>query len=97
MTMPTFVMLTLNACDRTHTCECACSIGDKIRTEYPQVHWIKTVRALGPRDYLDVFTAPDFQTAAKVSHLIGTHEHCSTDLWPADKCPGTLNMIVASQ
>jgi hypothetical protein len=67
---------------------------DRIRSECPDVRWVRTVPALGPHDYLDVFLAPDVATASKVSRLMARHAESSADLWTAEDCPETLSAIV---
>ncbi len=38
---------------------------------------------LGPADYLDIFTAPDIETATKVATIIRTFGHATTEVWGA--------------
>lgn len=53
----------------------------RIEQECPGVEWVHSFAVLGPCDYLDIFRAPDSETAAKVSVLIRTFGHASTEVW----------------
>ncbi len=43
---------------------------DKIKEECSSVRWIANYAVLGPCDYLDIFEAPDSDTATKVALLV---------------------------
>lgn len=51
----------------------------------PSVNWISNYALLGKNDYLDIFTAPDLETALKVADIVRTHGRASTEIWPAVK------------
>jgi uncharacterized protein with GYD domain len=56
---------------------------ERIRSECPQVEWVHNFAILGGCDYLDIFTAPDLNTAIKVSTIIRTYGHAHTEVWTA--------------
>lgn len=95
--MQTFVMLTRlspNAVKSPKSLEeIERQVMDKIRKECPKVEWIHNFATLGPYDYVDIFRAPDEQTAFKVATIIRTFGHCSTEMWTATEWARYKDMI----
>jgi uncharacterized protein with GYD domain len=58
-------------------------VEDRVLRECPDVKWIANYAVLGPCDYLDIFEAPDSETAAKVSLLVRSLGHATTKTWIA--------------
>ena len=56
---------------------------EHIRRDCPSVTWKASYVVLGPADYVDIFTAPDIETATKVATIIRTFGHSSTEIWAA--------------
>lgn len=56
---------------------------DHVRKECPKVEWIRNYAILGPCDYLDIFDAPDMETAMRVSTIVRTYGHATTEIWSA--------------
>jgi uncharacterized protein with GYD domain len=85
--MPTFVLLTRLAPEALRTPraleELEREATRRIREECPDVEWIVNYAVMGPYDYLDVFTAPDMETAAKVATMIRVFGHAHTETWAA--------------
>lgn len=85
--MLTFIMLTRLSPDALRTpssledLEKRCM--EHIRRECPKVEWLHNFAILGPCDYLDIFTAPDMETAMKVATIIRTYGHATTEIWAA--------------
>lgn len=56
-----------------------------IKTQCPEVQWLGNYSILGPYDYIDIFTAPDAETAMKVAAIVRTFGHAYTEVWTATK------------
>lgn len=58
-------------------------VAEKVREACPQVKWLADYAIMGPYDYLDIFEAPDTETAMKVSMIIRQVAGAHTEVWPA--------------
>ena len=56
-------------------------VTERIKQECPQVTWKANYAVLGPYDYLDIFDAPDADTATKVCLIIRSFGHATTETW----------------
>lgn len=97
--MQTYIMLTrLNptALNTPRTLEdLEKSAIERIRSECPQVEWVHNFAVLGGCDYLDVFRAPDNDAAMKVSAIVRSFGHASTEIWPATEWQHFKDLIRA--
>lgn len=87
--MPTFVMLTRlspEALTRPGKVdELSRAVEDRVKHECPGVTWVSNYAVLGPYDYLDIFDAPDNDTATKVALIVRSFGHATTETWVATK------------
>jgi len=85
--MPTFVLLTRLAPDALRSPrsleELERAAMSRIHAECPEIEWLNNCAVFGPYDYLDIFRAPDVETAAKVATLIRVHGKAQTETWAA--------------
>jgi uncharacterized protein with GYD domain len=56
-------------------------VEDRIKRECPAIKWLANYAVLGPCDYLDIFEAPDVETATKVALIVRSFGHASTETW----------------
>ncbi len=49
----------------------------------PELRWQTSYAVMGPYAYLDIFYAPDTETAMRISTLLRTSGVASTETWPA--------------
>jgi len=66
---------------------------EKLRSECPEVEWVHNFAILGPYDYLDIFRAPNEETAFKIATLVRTFGHCTTEVWTATEWARFKDMI----
>lgn len=86
--MPTFILLTQLTHATPETDAVAPEVLERrvvtqIRTACPEVEWVSSFAVLGPHDYLDVFRAPDIETALKVATIVRRLGHARTEVWGA--------------
>lgn len=85
--MPTYVMLTRLSPEALERPESVVQLNrkveDHIKRECPGVKWVANYAILGPADYLDIFEAPDSEAATKVSLLVRSFGHGTTETWIA--------------
>lgn len=58
-------------------------VKQRVANECPGVKWNGNYAVMGPYDYLDLFEAPDNETAMRVSTIIRSVGNATTELWPA--------------
>jgi uncharacterized protein with GYD domain len=58
-------------------------VKQRVADECPQVKWTANYAVMGPYDYMDLFEAPDNETAMRVSTIIRSIGNATTELWPA--------------
>jgi uncharacterized protein with GYD domain len=85
--MSTFVMLTQiapGAIASPHAFEVLeRHVKERVSVDCPGVEWVASYALLGPFDYLDVFTAPDIDTAMKVAVIVRTYGFARTEVMAA--------------
>ncbi|MEW6681336.1 MAG: GYD domain-containing protein [Nitrospirota bacterium] len=85
--MGTYVMLTRVSPESTSSPErlkkLEHEVKERIKKHCPQVRWVANYAVLGPYDYLDIFEAPDEIAASKVSAIVRSFGHATTETWSA--------------
>lgn len=87
----TFILLTRLTSEETNTrfspgvsLEAkARAVKESVKAHCPRVSWAENYAVLGPWDYLDIFEAPDMETAMKVAALVRFHGGAQAEVWPA--------------
>lgn len=95
--MSTFVMLTRLSGESIRSPktleELERRVMERIRSECPQVDWVHNFAILDPYDYLDIFSAPDLDTAFKVATIVRTFGHAQTEVWAATEWKAFKDMV----
>ncbi len=83
--MPTYAMLTRLSPEALARPQSVIDLNrqveERIKQDCPGVRWLANYAVLGPCDYLDIFEAPDVDTATKVSLLVRSFGHATTETW----------------
>ena len=95
--MPSFVMLTRLSHGSLRSPaaleELERQVMQRIRTECADVEWTANYAVLGPCDYVDIFQAPNNDSAMKVATIIRTFGHAQTEVWPATEWRAYKQMV----
>jgi uncharacterized protein with GYD domain len=98
--MPIFVLMTKLAPESLHDAKVRRAVGKdwlhKVRQTCPEVTFLAHYALLGPYDAMDVYEAPDMETAHLVSLISRAEGALSAESWPAmpyDKHLELLNAI----
>ena len=67
----------------------------KVKTTCPDVRWVAHYALLGPYDFMDIYEAPDGETAFRVSLLSRENGALSAESWPAVAYPDFLGIADA--
>ena len=85
--MPRYMLMTRLAPSALHDAEARRSSGrqwfDKVKEKCPEVKWISHYALLGPYDFMDLYDAPDAETAQKVSLLSRAEGAVAAESWQA--------------
>lgn len=85
--MPLFVLMTRLAPESVHDARARRAMGKewlkKIKTACPSVKWVAHYALLGRYDFMDIYEAPDIETAHKVSLISRSEGALSAESWPA--------------
>jgi len=85
--MPTFVLMTKLSPETMHDARGRRAMGKewlkKVKTRCPRVSWIAHYAILGPYDFMDIYDAPDVETAHKVSIISRVEGAVTAESWQA--------------
>jgi len=85
--MQTYILMTKLAPDLSRQMKARDRIGrewlDQVHKKCPEVKFLSHYALLGPYDFIDIFEAPDVETAAKVSMISQAHGASSAESWTA--------------
>ncbi|RMG64558.1 MAG: GYD domain-containing protein [Calditrichaeota bacterium] len=85
--MPTFVLMTKLAPEAARQMRARAELGrdwlDQVKKKCPQVRFLAHYALLGPYDFLDIYEAPDEETAAKVSMISMANGALQAESWTA--------------
>lgn len=85
--MPRYVLMTRLAPNVLHDADARRTAGrqwlGRVKEALPEVSWIEHYALLGPYDFMDVYDAPDAETAQKVSLLSRAEGAVTAESWQA--------------
>ncbi len=85
--MPTFVLMTKLSPDTMHDAPRRRAMGKewltKVKERCPQVNFLAHYAILGPFDFMDIYEAPDVETAHKVSIISRVEGAVTAESWQA--------------
>jgi len=95
--MPTFMLMTRLNPETNSSAEDRRKTGKKwlkkVRTLCPSVEWIAHYAVLGPFDFIDIYNAPDVETAHKVSLISRTTGALTAESWQVMEYESYLKLL----
>lgn len=95
--MPTFVLMTKLSTGTMSDPRGLKAIGkdwiDKVSRHCPGVKWIAHYALLGRYDFMDIYEAPDFETAHKVSYISRAEGASEAESWQAVTYDDYVNFV----
>ena len=95
--MPTFILLTRVSPDSVEAPRgfqvLEEEVAERVGKACPELKWIANYALTGPYDYLDIFTAPDLESAMRVSALVRSYGRSHSELWPAVEWKAFKSMV----
>ena len=85
--MPTYVLMTRLAPESLHDAKGRRAVGkawlERVHKLCPEVRWLAHYAILGPYDFLDIYEAPDEETAHRVSLISRAEGALTVESWGA--------------
>ena len=85
--MPVFVLMTQLGPEAAHDARERRTMGKewlaKVHEVCPEVKWLAHYALLGPYDFMDIYDAPDVETARLVSMISRSGGAVTAESWPA--------------
>jgi len=97
--MPTFILMTKLATENLHDAKVRRALGkewlQKVRKVCPEVTFVAHYALLGPWDFMDIYEAPDVETAHRVSLVSRAEGALSAESWQAMPYEDHLKLLDA--
>ncbi len=95
--MPTYVLVTKMGPEVTTNLKARKKKGEEwkktVAAKCPGIKWIAHYALLGPHDFMDIYEAPDSETAAKVSLLTRSLGAVEAESWTAIPYTDFLDVV----
>lgn len=95
--MPTYVLMSRLAPESLHDARGRRAVGKswiaKVRQSCPEVTWVAHYAILGSYDFMDIYEAPDEETAHKVSLISRAEGAVTAESWGAMPYDRYLNLL----
>lgn len=99
--MPMFILMTKLAPESMHSAEGRRALGkewlQQVRATCPEVKWLAHYAILGPYDFMDIYEAPDVETAHRVSLISRNRGAVSAESWQALSYDDHLRLLAQVQ
>ena len=97
--MPIFILMTQMSPENLQDADYREAVGrdwmHKVKSSCPDVKWLSHYAILGPYDYMDIYDAPDIETAHKVSLITRAEGAVSAESWQAMEWEEHLQLLEA--